>query len=957
MKRAFMIRSTRWLPLVIALILVIGFNTSGVVAQKRAMTIEDFKNFRSVTSETISNNGDWIAYVEKPAEGDGKVYIINVKDGTEYTVERGSNPEFSEDSKMLICTVLPHEKTDEEKKAEKEKEKKEGDKKEEKEKNKLVIVNLKSGEKELIERVSQAKFSKDSKWIAYKLYEPEKKDEEEGEEKEEKKAEKKSKKLTGTEMIVREIKSGEEMIYQNVMLFDFTEGSKYLYFTVSDEYGVRDGVYFNELKKKDIPEFAIITGKGRYENLVWNEDNDKLFFFTDKDDQDSEKPVYSIYTLGVEDEEAVLAIDPNTHYDFPDGKRIVSYQSRWAKDSQSIIFSIKDREPEEKPKKLDGTENASVDIWHWKDIQLQPQQELILTGKATGSTHGSTRGSDRYLTDRVMFHLGSKRFIRLTEEGGINNVIFSPDDKMAIGEDPSVDDYNRPWLWDNRSNDYYLINLEDGSKETIEEGNLWGYSWSSTGRYMAQYDQPHWYVYDIASKSKRNLTKDLDVAFWNTDDDRTDVKGSWGRALWTKDDEGVIIYDKYDMWYFPVGKEGAPVNMTKGLGRANNDRYRYYSMDREEEYIDLKKPMMLSFFDNDTKASGYFELKFGKDLKELVKLDKSVSRLSKAEDSNRLMFRMSSHTEYNDVWVSDKNFKNMKKVSDANPDNHGLLWSTSQLIEYTNMDGVKLQAILQLPENYVKGKKYPMIVYMYERLTNRLHSYSTPRTGSGFSNSHILSNGYIVLMPDIIYTAGHPGQSAVKCVVPAAKKAIDLGYADPERIAITGHSWGGYQVAYIITQTDMFACTYSGAPVGNMTSAYGGIRWGSGLARQFQYERTQSRLGGSLWDVPERYIENSPIFFADRVNTPIMMMHGDEDTAVPWYQSIELFLALRRNDKPAWFLQYNNEPHGLRKKANRQDLTIRRLQFFDHYLKDTPMPDWMRDGVKFRDKAKKELNY
>ncbi|MFC1492887.1 prolyl oligopeptidase family serine peptidase, partial [candidate division KSB1 bacterium] len=855
------------------------------------------------------------------------------------------------------------EKTEAEKQAEKEKEEEGEEEDEERERNKLAVVELKSGEKELIDRVSQAMFSKDSKWLAYKYYEPEKKDEEGSEEQGERRGNRRrqrdgDEKRTGTEVVLREIKSGEEMNYQDVMLVDFTEGSKYLYFTVSNEDGSRDGIYFKDLNKKELAETAVITGKGKYENLVWNEENDKMFFFTDKDDQDSEKPVFSIYTLGVSDETAVLSLDPGSQFDFPEDKRIVSYESRWSKDSQSIIFSIKDKEPEKEPKELDGTENASVDIWHWKDVLLQPQQELILTGKATGSSFGSTRGSDRYLTDRVIFHLGSKRFIRLTEEGKNSDVIFSPDDRMAIGVNTVKYDSERPWF--PKYSDYHLINLEDGSSEPIEIGNNWGYSWSSTGRYLAQYDEPHWYVYDINSKTKRNLTEDLEVAFWDTDDDHPDVKRAWGRALWTKDDEGVILYDKYDIWYFPVDKQGAPVNLTKGLGRENNDIYRYYRVDNEEEFIDTGKPMMITYFDEDTKASGFYELKFGKDMKELVKLDKSFGRrasFTKAEDSDRMMFRLSSNEEYQDIWISDKNFKNMKKVSDANPDNHGLLWSTAQLIEYTNMDGVKLQAILRLPENYVEGRKYPMIVYMYEKLTSGLHNYNIPSTGSGFRASHFLSNGYIVLEPDIIYTDGYPGQSAVKCVVPASKKVIDLGYADPERIAITGHSWGGYQVAYIITQTDMFACTYSGAPVGNMTSAYSGIRWGSGLARQFQYERTQSRLGGSLWDVPERYIENSPVFYADRVNTPIMMLHGDEDTAVPWYQSIELFLALRRNDKPAWFLQYNNEPHGLRKEANKKDLTIRRMQFFDHYLKDAPMPDWMEFGVKFKDKAKKELKY
>ncbi len=168
-----------------------------------------------------------------------------------------------------------------------------------------------------------------------------------------------------------------------------------------------------------------------------------------------------------------------------------------------------------------------------------------------------------------------------------------------------------------------------------------------------------------------------------------------------------------------------------------------------------------------------------------------------------------------------------------------------------------------------------------------------------------------------------------------------------------GHSWGGYQTAYLATQTDMFACGESGAPVSNMTSAYGGIRWGTGMSRMFQYEKSQSRIGDTLWNARDKYINNSPLFFADKVNTPLLILHNDQDTAVPWYQGIELFVALRRLEKPAWMLNYNGEPHGVMGDANRKDFAKRMQQFFDHYLKGEAMPVWMADGLPAVDKGKK----
>ena len=179
---------------------------------------------------------------------------------------------------------------------------------------------------------------------------------------------------------------------------------------------------------------------------------------------------------------------------------------------------------------------------------------------------------------------------------------------------------------------------------------------------------------------------------------------------------------------------------------------------------------------------------------------------------------------------------------------------------------------------------------------------------------------------------------------------IDMGVADPKAIGLHGHSWSGYQTAFVVTQTDIFACSIAGAPVSNMTSAHSGIRWGSGLARQFQYEKTQSRIGGSLWEFPERYIENSPVFFADRIQTPMLIMFGDEDGAVPWYQGIELYLALRRLEKDCIFLQYRGEPHHPQKYANKLDYSIKMKEYFDFYLKGKPAPDWITKGVPYRGK-------
>ena len=269
------------------------------------------------------------------------------------------------------------------------------------------------------------------------------------------------------------------------------------------------------------------------------------------------------------------------------------------------------------------------------------------------------------------------------------------------------------------------------------------------------------------------------------------------------------------------------------------------------------------------------------------------------------------------------------------------------------MDGKPIDGLLYKPENFDLKKKYPLLSYFYERNSDNLHRYSPPAPPSSSVNiSLYVSNGYVVFVPDIRYQVGYPGKSAYDCVVPGILNLVQQGYIDSSKIGIQGHSWGGYQVAYLVSRTKMFAAAESGAPVSNMTSAYGGIRWESGMSRMFQYEKTQSRIGATLWENPTLYLENSALFSAPNIETPLLILHNDADGAVPWYQGIELFVALRRLQKPAWMLNYNGEPHGIRQRKNQKDFAIRMMQFFDHFLKGAPAPEWMSKGIPATEKGK-----
>ena len=370
-----------------------------------------------------------------------------------------------------------------------------------------------------------------------------------------------------------------------------------------------------------------------------------------------------------------------------------------------------------------------------------------------------------------------------------------------------------------------------------------------------------------------------------------------------------------------------------------------------------KELLYLSAFNYENKESGYFTLKQGKpsDPVRIVLENAAYSEtITKANKADVILWRKETFAVSPELFVSDLAFKNIRKISETNPQQKKYNWLTAELVEWKSFDNTLLQGILYKPENFNPLQKYPMIVYFYERSSDGLYRYAPPAPSPSRINiTFAVSNGYLVFVPDIVYKTGYPGQSCYDAVVSGTYALLDrYDFIDRNKLGLDGQSWGGYQIAWLVTKTDLFACAYAGAPVSNMISAYGGIRWESGMSRMFQYEHTQSRIGGTLWERPLQYIENSPIFHVPEINTPLLLMHNDADGAVPWYQSIEFITALRRLNKPAWLLSYNDEAHNLVRLPNKKDISVRKMQFFDHYLKGAPMPYWMKYGISQTEKGK-----
>jgi dipeptidyl aminopeptidase/acylaminoacyl peptidase len=932
-------------PLRILLIASLAGLAIFAAAQKKPLDHSVYDSWKSVQGTQLSDDGKWILYRIAPQEGDALAEIKTTSGNTKYTIDRATNVQFSRDGKYVIATVIPTF-------AETREAKRKKVKPEDQPKNSLVILDLSTGQQTKIDRVTSFMLADDDAgWIVYKPEPPkpapapaakpeEKKEEPKKEEGTKEEPKKKADHKPGDVVVLRQLATGKEERIEDVVQYRFSKDGKVLAYTLSTKDGSGDGIVWYDLPadKKTV----VVKQMGHYPRLALDEKATKLAYVTDKDDYMAKKPTNAVYifqggknTMLAKEGSAGVPKD----WWVPD-----TTQLSFSDSAKRLIFSTQPKPAEEKKDDTPDDEKVSVDIWNWQDPTLQPQQLLMAT-------------QERGRTYTAIADLGSMKVTQLATKE-MPNVSLGAKSDAPIGLGMSGLPYQAEASWDTGYTDYYLVNTSTGEAKKVLskfEGNA---SLSPSGKWIYAYNDHDrkGMVIDPRTGAITEVTKGIPYPIYDEQNDVPEDPNAYGLAGWLKGDDRLFIYDNFDIWSIDPTAKTPPVNVTNGLGRSLETHLRYVRTDPEEDSIDPNKPMLLSANNERTKADGFYtDMPSGNayPTKILVE-DKLLGAPVKAKDADVIYYTRGDFDEYPNVWLADSlGFQNPRQVSDANPQQKDYIWGKSELIQYTTNDGLPLQGILIKPENFDYAKKYPMIVYFYERSSETLHQYRSPAPSASIINPTMAaSNGYLVLIPDIAYKVGYPGESAMSSVMPAVQEVVRRGYVDPKKIGLDGQSWGGYQIAWMITETDMFACAFAGAPVANMTSAYGGIRWGSGLVREFQYERGQSRIGYSLWETPLRYLENSPVFYLDKVKTPVLIMANDKDGAVPWYQGIEMFTGLRRLQKPAWLLVYNNEDHNLVERKNRKDLSIRKHQFFDHFLKGAPMPDWMSKGVPAVDKGK-----
>ena len=881
----------------IGLLVVIPFLT--MKAQK-ALTPQDLQAWKRITTRVISDDGQWVGAVFTPWRGDAEVQVFSSAGKQVRTYSPAGEVKFSASSNYALIKKVPALALIDSLKLKK-------TKKNRMPMDELVIRNLKSGSEWTIDSLKGYRLAEEGEWLAYQRT---RKD---------------------SSLVVASLDGTKKYVLPSASVYGFAKEKAALYFVTKDTVKGKPGMY---VWRAEAPQPVLVKeGKGVFVQPAFDKAGNKLaFLYTDNKKEKDYTLSLWISENGGESRELIN----RTTVGLPNGWVLSPNQPLNFSDDASRLFLGTAPAPLQKDTTILAENRPNVQVWNWDEpVQYTVQNYNVKR--------------DLKKSYAAVYWMNNNKLIQISDEELPNSQL--PVKGMG---DWAIISTSKPYsvssMWEGRTrSDYYKVSLATGERTLIAKADYTSYRLSPAAKYASSYSQPDscWYAINLADNRKIRLTTPQSFPAWDEESDYPDYPRPHGSAGWTKDDSAILIYDRYDIWSFdPEGKK-APVKLTKN-GRDSKVAYRRINLDREQEYVDLSKPVMMAGFNEKDKTTGIYRAKLSASENPTLLVGGSYNfgNVVKAKGADKYIYTRENYEVFPDIWATDASFKKSVQLTQGIRQQEPYIWGTAELISWTSLDGKALEGVIYKPANFDPNKKYPMIVNFYERNSETLHAYHMPEAHrSTIDYSMYLSNGYIVFNPDVRYRDGYPGESCYNCVMPGISEVLSRGYVDAKRIGAQGHSWGGYQVAYLATRTGLFAAIESGAPVVNMFSAYGGIRWGSGLARSFQYEHTQSRLGATPWSDPRRYYENSPLFLMDKVVTPILIMHNDQDGHVPWYQGIEYFVALKRLGKPAWMLNYTGEPHWPTKTPNKLDFQIRMKHFFDHFLKGEPMPKWMKEGV------------
>jgi dipeptidyl aminopeptidase/acylaminoacyl peptidase len=951
-----------------------GHANAAPAAGKVPLDYKAYDSWNAIRGTKLSDDGGWIAYALVPQDGDSTLIVRNLASGAEIKKERGLLPAFTPDSRFVVYTIRA--KNDDIHKAEREHKTPA-----ESPKNGLGILELATGHVTTWERVKSVKLPHDpgSTTIAFLMESPAPSPKPSGTPSAPAPTAeplprplftpRRIEPLTsgtpaataapspsaspddlhkidaGTDLHIRDLVSGVALDKKNVSDYALAHDGAHVAYATQAKDAKLDGIHVLTQASGVVTD--LLSGEGHYKNLTFAPKHELLAFVSDSASFAAKAPHYDLYQtdLGAAAPPTARRVADASTAGMPKAwAPSVNGTLAYAKDGKRLFLGTA---PAPTPAPSGTPEPMKVDIWSWRDGDLQPYQRI-----------NADKERKRAYTAVVREENGS--FVQLASTS-MRTLTTTDNDDYALGENDVP--YRKLISWEGEMySDVYAVSLHDGSRRLMLRKTPNQLELSPDGRHIIAYDQNKrsWFSLGTSDAKRTELTTSLHVAFYDELDDHPRAPAPYGFAGWVDGGRYALVLDRYDIWALDPAT-GQARALTAGLGRKNHIRFLPLQLDPERSSHPLDKPIVLRAFNDDTKDSGLYVVAFtGKDAyapRKIVMLSKAVAGLQKARNAERIALTEQRFDEIQNLWSAPSLDGALAKISDANPQKDKYVWGHAKLVSYTSTLGKPLHGILLTPENFDSHKKYPMLVYFYERFSDALHTvpFGIPSPGTSPNLLRYVSNGYVVLLPDVAYVNGHPGKSALNCILPAIDSIVKQGFIDNSRVGIAGHSWAAYQIVYMITQTNRFRAVEAGAAVANMTSAYGGIRWGSGLVREFQYEKDQSRIGATPWDRLDLYIENSALFHITNIHTPYLTIANDADGAVPWYQGIEFLTAMRRLGKEAYMFEFDGEDHNLRGREQQKYWTVHLDEFFDHYLKGAPEPSWMTHGVDYLNRGQRDV--
>ncbi len=959
-------------------------------AQKKPLDHSVYDGWQSIGERMISNDGRWVVYTINAQEGDNEL-VIQSSDATyKKVVPRGYNATITEDSRYAVFKIKAFFADTREAKIKKKK----GD---DMPKDSFAIVELGKDSVWKQPKVKNYKTpDKEAGWVAYHL--------EKAIDKKEmaKKADASDKKVadslsrvidslqnliesmpkkkkknkdgefeeaidnslftidqtdadgdetpagptdTGTDLVVRNLYDGKEKTFKNVLEYQFSKKGKQL--LIEQAKNPKDSLSKTSVFVYDLDKAAktvLSNGGNEFKNFSFSEDGSQVAYVAERDAKPKElQKFYKLWYYKNGMDSARMLVDKNS-VGMDLGMTVSEYANlNFSKSGNRLFFGTAPIQPPKDTSLID-IDLVKLDVWHYNDDYLQPVQLKRLQRDLQNNYLAVYDFSDNSLQQLETEEIPT---VYQTNEGDGNQFVGVTDFGKRI---------ESQWTGTTKK-DIYAINVKDGSKKLVKkdlDGFISTQLISPTGKYIMWYDSKakNYFAWDGATT--KNITANIKYPLWDEEHDSPSYPPPYGIMKWMENDESILIYDRYDIWKVVVDGKGIPQNITSSLGRKNKISYRYISTDPEERFVKKYQDVLFKTFNQINKEAGVASYTLLGKMPPVQVTSQKVNfgNALRAKNADRFIFTKENYVHPGDIFITTS-FSTDTKLSSINPQQKYYNWGTAELYKWKAFDGKMSEGVLYKPEDFDSTKKYPMLMYFYETHSNTLYDYIDPTpTGSRLNIPFFVSRGYVVFSPDIHYTTGKQSKNTYDYVVSAAQSLAKKKWIDGANIGIQGQSWGGIQVAQLITMTNMFKAAWAGAPVANMTSAYGGIRWGSGMNRQFQYEKTQSRVGATLWERPDLYIANSPLFHLPKVKTPLVIMHNDADGAVPWYQGIELFTGMRRLGKKVWMLNYNGEDHNLVQRINKKDISIREQQYFDWLLKGEKPPKWIVDGIPAVKKGK-----